>query len=180
MIEMPGVTRRGALVFAAGAMAAGCATRPPAPRTKPAALTLEEAFVGRTVGKGVFSFPIAQVNRRFRADLDGRLEGDRLTVVEDFFYEDGETNRLTWVFDRAGPGRWTGRREDTVGVAAVTEDNGLIRLEYLADVSSRGAVTRLGFRDLIYRTGPDVIVNEAVVSWNGLPLGSVRFEIRRA
>jgi hypothetical protein len=41
-------------------------------------------------------------------------------------------------------------------------------------------VTRLGFRDLIYRTGPDVIVNEAVVSWNGLPLGSVRFEIRRA
>jgi (2R)-sulfolactate sulfo-lyase subunit alpha len=67
----------------------------------------------------VFSFPIARVNRRFRADLDGRLEGDRLTVVEDFFYEDGETNRLTWVFDRAGPGRWTGRREDTVGVAVV-------------------------------------------------------------
>ena len=63
------------------------------------------------------------------------------------------------------------QHEDTVGVAAVTEDNGLIRLEYLADVSSRGSVTRLGFRDLIYRTGPDVILNEAVVSWNGLPLG---------
>ena len=180
MIESPGVTRRSALVFTAGAMVAGCATRPPAPRTKPAALTLEEAFLGRTRGEGVFSFPIAGVTRRFRADLDGRLEGDRLTVVEDFFYEDGETNRLTWVFDRAGPGRWTGKREDTVGVAEVTEENGLIRLEYLADVSSRGSVTRLGFRDLIYRTGPNVILNEAVVSWNGLPLGSVRFEIRRA
>lgn len=180
MIETSNTTRRSALVLGAGAILSGCATRPSAPRGKPAALTLEEAFVGRTVGEGVFSFPIAGVKRRFRADLDGRLEGDRLTVVEDFFYEDGETNRLTWVFDRTGPGRWTGRREDTVGVAAVTEDNGLIRLEYLADVNSRGSVTRLGFRDLIYRAGPGVIVNEAVVSWNGLPLGSVRFEIRRA
>ena len=179
MIEMPGVTRRGALVVVAGAMAAGCATRPPAPRPTPAALTLEEAFVGRTRGEGVFSFPIARVTRRFRADLDGRMEGDRLTVVEDFFYDDGETDRLTWVFDRVGPGRWTGKREDTVGVAAVSEENGVIRLEYLADVRSRGSVTRLGFRDLIYRTGSGVILNEAVVSWNGLPLGSVRFEIRR-
>ena len=67
-----------------------------------------------------------------------------------------------------------------MGEASVTEENGLIRLEYLADVRSRGSVTRLGFRDLIYRTGPNVILNEAVVSWNGLPLGSVRFEIRRA
>lgn len=173
------LTRRSAIVLAASATAA-CATRPPAPRASPAALTLEEAFVGRTRGEGVFRFPIARVTRRFRADLDGRLEGDRLTVVEDFFYEDGETDRLTWVFDRAGPGRWTGKREDTVGVAAVTEENGLIRLEYLADVRSRGNVTRLGFRDLIYRAGPDVVLNEAVVSWRGLPLGSVRFEIRRA
>lgn len=173
------LTRRSAIVLAASATAA-CATPPPAPRASPAALTLEEAFVGRTRGEGVFRFPIARVTRRFRADLDGRLEGDRLTVVEDFFYEDGETDRLTWVFDRAGPGRWTGKREDTVGVAAVTEENGLIRLEYLADVRSRGNVTRLGFRDLIYRAGPDVVLNEAVVSWRGLPLGSVRFEIRRA
>jgi hypothetical protein len=69
MIETSSTTRRGALVLTAGAMVAGCAIRPPAPRTKPAALTLEEAFVGRTVGEGVFSFPIARVNRRFGALL---------------------------------------------------------------------------------------------------------------
>lgn len=172
--------RRTALALAAGGLVSACATRPPEPRPRPAALTLTEAFLGRTRGEGVFRFPVARVTRRFRADLDGRLEGDRLTVVEDFFYEDGETDRLTWVFDRTGPGRWTGKREDTVGEASVTEENGLIRLEYLADVRSRGSVTRLGFRDLIYRAGPDLIVNEAVVAWRGLPLGSVRFEIRRA
>jgi hypothetical protein len=172
--------RRSTLALSASAVLAGCATRPADPRPAPAPLTLTEAFVGRTRGEGVFRFPIARVERRFTAELDGRLEGDRLTVVEDFAYADGEKDRLTWVFDRAGPGRWTGKREDTVGAATVTEANGLIRLEYLADVRSRGNVTRLGFRDLIYRASPELIVNEAVVAWRGLPLGSVRFEIRRA
>ena len=71
---------------------------------------------------------------------------------------------------------------------SLTEAFGALVEPVLADVTDAASLaraaaeieTRLGFRDLIYRTGPDVIVNEAVVSWNGLPLGSVRFEIRRA
>jgi hypothetical protein len=164
--------------FVLGALAlAGCARVPASPVGPRDPITLERAFVGRAVGAGVFRISLTGGERRFTARLDGRLEGDRLTVVEDFVYDDGEENRLTWVFDRAGPGRWTGRREDTVGVAEVIESGQEIRLSYLADFRSGNDVTRLGFEDVIY-LGPDGrVINDAIVTRWGLPVARVRFEM---
>ncbi len=169
---------RRSLLFGSLALAA-CARVPASPEGPLRPIRLEDAFTGRATGQGVFRVTLTGSERRFRGDLNGRLVGDRLSVVEDFFYDDGEENTLTWVFDRAGPGRWTGRRDDTVGFAEVVERGDEIRLSYTADFGSGGAVTRLGFEDVIY-FGPDgQIINEAVVTRFGIPVGTVRFEITR-
>jgi hypothetical protein len=159
---------------------AGCASVPASPTVGTRPVTLDRAFVGRKRGVGVFRVWLTGDERRFTARLDGRLSrgGQRLTVVEDFLYDDGQEDRLTWVFDRSGPGQWTGRRDDTVGEARVIEENGEIRLTYTADFKSLSGVTRLGFEDVIYLRDDGVIVNDAVVSRAGFPIGSVRFEIR--
>lgn len=167
--------------FLLGSLAlAGCATLPPSPTGETLPITLADAFTGRTTGRGVFRNSITGAERRFRADLNGRLRGDTLTVVEDFTYDDGQVDRLTWVFTRAGEGRWTGKREDTVGLAEVVEMGREVRLTYLADFRSPGRVTRLGFADVIYRLPDGPVVNEGVVMKSGIPVGTVRFEIRRA
>jgi hypothetical protein len=172
------LTRR-SLILGAAALA-GCARLPATPQGPLSPITLDKAFVGRAVGAGVFRVDLTGTERRFRAKLDGRLRGDRLTVVEDFIYDDGEENRLTWVFDRAGPGRWTGRREDTVGLAQVVENGTDIRLSYDADFVSEGVTTRLGFEDVIY-FGPDGrVINDAIVTRWGVPVAKVRFEMVRA
>lgn len=159
---------------------AGCARVPAAPDDLRRPITLEAAFAGRSVGAGVFRVPLTGLERRFTAQLDGRLEGDRLTVVEDFSYDDGTQERLTWVFDRAGPGRWTGRRDDTVGPAEVVEEGTTLRLSYTVDFRTGDGVTRLGFEDIIYFAPDGRVVNEAIVTRWGLPVGRVRFELRRA
>ncbi len=174
---MPNLSRR-SLILGSAALAA-CARVPASPSGNPPPLTLEEAFVGRLRGRGVFRVDLTGDERRFTADLDGTLSGDQLRVVEDFTYDDGQRDRLTWVFDRAGPGRWTGRREDTVGLAEVTELGTEIRLTYTADFTSPSGVTRLDFADVLYRGG-ERIVNDAVVRRWGLPVARVRFEMRRA
>jgi hypothetical protein len=170
------LTRR-TLLLAPLALAA-CAAEPPVPVSSEP-VTLVSAFAGRATGRGVFRNGLTGAERRFTARLDGRLRGDVLTVVEDFLYDDGQADRLTWVFTRSGPGTWTGRREDTVGVARVTEDGRVIRLAYVADFRSPGRVTRLGFSDVITRRADGVIVNDAVVRRGGVPVGTVRFEIAR-
>lgn len=173
---------KGALVLGGLALLAvvGCATVPPSPRVATQPITLDQAFAGQQTGAGLFRVQLTGAERRFTARLNSHLsrDGQRLTIVEDFVYDDGQTNRLTWVFDRDGPGRWTGRREDTVGMATAIEENGMIRLAYVADFDSGTAVTRLGFADVIYRRADGVIVNDAVVTRLGFPVGTVRFEIR--
>jgi hypothetical protein len=163
-----------------GLFLAGCATVPPSPTGATLPVTLDQAFVGRQTGVGVFTVPLTGDERRFTARLNGHLSrrGQRLTVVEDFTYDDGEANRLTWVFDRDGPGRWVGRRDDTVGQAIATEADGQVRLTYTADFAANGSVTRLGFADVIYRRADGLLVNDAVVTRLGIPIGKVRFEIR--
>lgn len=173
------LTRR-AVLAGSGLALAGCATAPASPTIPVRPITLVDAFQGRTVGTGVFRVPITGLTRRFRADLVGTTGPETLTVVEDFFFDDGETDRLTWRFRRIAPGQWIGSREDTVGTASVRELGNEVRLDYLADVRSKGSVTRLGFNDVIYRRADGVIINEAVVTSLGLAIGSVLFEIRRA
>jgi hypothetical protein len=165
-------------VLLGGFALAACARVPQSPAGPLAPITLDTAFAGRAVGAGVFRVDLTGAERRFRARLDGRLRGERLTVVEDFFYDDGEENRLTWVFDRAGPGRWTGRREDTVGTADVVETGTEVRLSYLADFRAGEDVTRLGFEDVIYFGDNGRVINDAIVTRWGLPVGRVRFEMQ--
>ncbi len=174
------IDRRSVLLGGAALSLAGCATSPPSPADPVLPITLIDAFRGRTVGVGVFRVPLAGVERRFRADLVGTVGRNTLTVVEDFYFDDGEVDRLTWRFTRTGATAWTGRREDTVGEASVRELRSEVRLDYLADVRSRGQVTRLGFADVIYRRRDGVVINEAVVSAGNVPIGSVWFELRRA
>ena len=187
---MPALIPRRRLILGAAALPlglAGCATVPPSPEGARLPLTLEDAFAGRAVGAGVFRIDLTGSERRFRARLDGRLSrgGARLTVVEDFLYDDGEENRLTWVFDRAAPDaagnpRWTGRREDTVGPAEVIELGDEIRLSYIVDFAAGEDVTRLGFADVIWRRPDGRIINDAIVTRFGIPVGRVRFEMIRA
>ena len=61
----------------------------------------------------------------------------------------------------------------------MVEDNGVIRLTYTADFVSPGAVTRLGFSDVIYDAGGGKIINDAIVTRWGLPVATVQFVIQR-
>ncbi len=181
MTKSPFLLNRRTIFFGASALVlAACAGVPPDPAPPTVPVTLTEAFVGRSTGTGLFRVWLTGDERRFSAKLNGTLSkgGNRLTVVEDFVYDDGEKNRLTWVFDRSGPGTWTGKREDTVGVAQVVEADDVVRLTYTADFASPSGVTRLGFADVIYRRPDGVIVNDAVVSRTGIPVGAVQFVIQ--
>jgi hypothetical protein len=175
--------RRTLLLGLAALPLAACAATPAPPGDAGAPITLVSAFQGRTTGRGHFRIWLTGEERRFTARLNGTVTGQSgartLTVVEDFAYDDGQKDRLTWVFRETGPGRWTGKREDTVGEATVIEEDGQIRLSYTADFKSPSGVNRLGFQDILYARPDGIIVNDAVVSKAGIAVASVRFLIRR-
>ncbi len=149
------------------------------PVTAPA-FTLEGFFTGKTVGKGAFSSAIAGVNRPMTVITTGRWNGRTLTLREDFIFADGEKDVKTWRFTRLSPGVYEGEREDVIGKAVVRQVGNTVQLTYSADVRSKdGSVTRLDFADTIAPIDRNSVINKAVVSKFGVPVGEVLLTFRR-
>jgi hypothetical protein len=162
-------------------LATGCAGPPtiPVPPDAPA-FVLERFFLGRTVGKGAFTAPIAGVNRPLTVVTNGRWDGKTLILREDFFFADGERDVKTWRFARLSPGVYEGTREDVIGKADVRQVGNTVQLTYSADVRGKdGSVTRLDFADTIAPIDARSVLNKAVVSKFGVPIGEVVLTFRR-
>jgi hypothetical protein len=163
-----------------GFMAAGlgaCVAPPDPPDTTAApALVLESFFPGRTVGGGVFTNAWTGAERRFSVVIDGSWDGATLTLVEDFAFADGETDRKTWRFERTGPGTYVGSREDVVGLARAWTDGKVVRLEYAVML---GGWT-VDFADVLALTDRQSLVNRATVGKWGIRVGRVELHLRHA
>ncbi len=155
-------------------LSGGCATVPATGTAlAPQGVALERDFRGRSYAKGVFTNRITGSARPFTVVLNGTWGGDVLRLREDFVYADGEKDVKTWVFTRRTPTRWTGTREDVVGEADVTVENGVVRISYEIDLPTSSGKVRLRFEDVIERRTDGMIVNRAIVSKFGVPLGDV-------
>jgi hypothetical protein len=168
------IPRRTVLGVALAAALPACATAPQfAADQSPRGILLERDFAGRSYAKGVFTNRLTGSKRGLTVVLDGRVRGDTLTLREAFTYSDGETDVKTWVFRRTEPGAYSGTREDVVGEASIrTEGNG-VRLSYDVDLPTGSGPVRVHFEDVIERDSQGVIVNRAIVSKFGAPIGDV-------
>jgi hypothetical protein len=168
--------RRRLLAGAAAALLLSACAGPPA-LTVPAdtpPFTLEGFFAGRTVGKGSFTSQVAGVNRELTVVTRGRWDGRTLTLREDFAFADGETDVKTWRFTKVAPGVYEGVREDVIGKADIRQVGNTVQLRYTADVRAKdGGITRLDFADTIAPLDRRRVLNEAVVSKFGVPVGKV-------
>ena len=134
-----------------------------AAQSKP--FVLEKFFAGKTEARGVFESKIAGVYRTFSVTTYGKAKGNTFTLVEDFFYDDGEKGRKTWVFTKIGEGRYEGVREDVVGKADIYYEGNSLKLKYVIDVPNKdGSTQRVSFDDTITGIDDKTAVNTALVS----------------
>lgn len=165
-------------VSCAAALSA-CATRPPVPDTVAEAFVLEEDLLGATTGVGQFT-TITGADRGFTAALNGTWDGTTLTLVEDFVFDDGETDRKTWRLTKVADGEYVGTREDVVGEARGFVDGDAFRLEYLVDLPlDDGGSRRVRFKDVLVTQADGSVLNKANVSWRGVRVGRVELVITR-
>ncbi len=138
---------------------------------------LERYFAGRTLAKGEFS-AINGVHRTFDVVLNGRWNGRRLKLTEDFVYNDGERDHKTWTFVKTGEGKYTGTREDVRGEALVTirGDTALYSYDVYLNAKERKNLVR--FHDKMVLKGNKVF-NTATVTKFGFPVASGKVDFSR-
>ena len=172
--------QRAAFAALAGATLTACATAPPRPANAAAStFVLERDLLGETTARGEFR-AITGTQRGFTARLNGRLNGNTFTLVEDFAYDDGERDRKTWVLTRQANGEWSGVREEVIGTARGFQDGNVFRLEYDVRLpSENGEGRRVRFRDVLALDGDGAVLNDANVGWFGLRVARVSLVITR-
>lgn len=140
---------------------------------------LEDYFLGKTRGYGLFENRGGKVTTQFVVDIIGKWEGDEFLLEEDFTYSDGRKEFFTWRIRKTGPGQYEGRREGVVGVAIGRSDGNALNWSYKMDLPRGDGSIRLSFDDWMILQQDDILMNRAQVSKFGFHVGSVTLSFRK-
>ena len=141
--------------------------------TAPRQLVLEEYFEGETTAYGLFEDRFGKVRRQFKVDIIGEVEGNRLTLTENFVYDDGERDTRVWEIDILGNGQYRGTAGD-VPVPAVGQVSGnAFNWKYRVDLKVGDSVWNVGFNDWMFLMQDGVLINRAYVTRYGIEIGQV-------
>lgn len=136
-------------------------------------LDLFDYFDGQSRAWGWFEDRFGTVKRQFVVSIQGRVEGDRLILEEDFVYDDGETDRRVWTIRRTGPNRYLGTAEDVIGQARGETAGNALNWQYTLALPVGDRIWNVRFDDWMFLQRDGVLLNRAVVSKWGLTVGRV-------
>lgn len=135
-------------------------------------------LIGKFVGHGTIT-PVVGSESQFDVSIEGSKNGESITLVEDFRYPSGALERKTWHLTHLGDGRYTGTREDVVGLAQVWQDGLTVRLDYnvMLDTPLGKIATR--FQDVMFLNDGSSVHNLATASKLGIRLARVDLVLHR-
>ena len=98
--------------------------------TQTPALDLRTYFNGMVDAWGVFTDRSGRVVKRFKVVMDCQWQGDEGVLDEAFTYSDGTQQRRIWKLKALPQGRYEGRADDVVGMAAGEVRGNAFRWQY--------------------------------------------------
>ncbi|PRY71244.1 DUF3833 domain-containing protein [Halomonas ventosae] len=143
-------------------------------------LDIGEYFEGRTHAWGMVQDYRGEVQRRFTVEIDGRLEGDTLTLDERFTYDDGETDRRVWTFERQGEDRWLGRANDVEGTVEARQAGHAFTMRYRLPVAVSGREITFTLDDWMYLQPDGRLINRTAMSKFGVTLAEITIVFDRS
>lgn len=154
---------------------AACSGRPALddPALSERELNLEEFFAGHTRAYGQFQDVFGTVRRRFEVDITGTWDGARLTLVEDFVYEDASTEQRIWTLTKTGAETWEGTAPGVQGVATGEERGDTFNWQYTIDLPVPDGTLRVTFDDWMWLLSEDRLLNRAYMYRFGVYIGDV-------
>ncbi|ROU02610.1 DUF3833 domain-containing protein [Histidinibacterium lentulum] len=177
--------RTGLAVIGLGLLA-GCVATPSFddPQLTGNELELQEFFDGDLRAYGQFQDVLGQVRRQFVVEIAGDWDGETLTLVEDFTYADGATERRVWTLRQTGPETWEGTAPGVIGTAKGEERGDRFNWRYTIDLPIVRAgepptTQRVTFDDWMWQLTEDRLFNRAYMYRSGFYIGEVSIMFER-
>ncbi|MGM0915304.1 MAG: DUF3833 domain-containing protein [Pseudomonadota bacterium] len=142
-------------------------------------LDIADYFEGQTRAWGMVQDYSGEVQRRFTVEIEGRVEGDTLTLDEHFVYDDGETDRRVWTFERDGEDRWIGRANDVEEPVTARQAGHVFNMTYRLPVEVSGREITFTLDDWMYLQPDGRLINRTAMKKFGVTLAEITIVFTR-
>lgn len=139
----------------------------------------EEYFPGQTRVWGIFQDRFGKVRRQFVVDIDGRWDGEVLTLEEDFRFDDGETTQRTWRIRKLADGRYEATAGDVIGTGTATALGQAFNLNYDIELPIGDDTWQVRFDDWLLLQPDGVVINRAYVTKFGVRIAEMTAFFRK-
>ncbi len=130
-------------------------------------------FEGNVKAWGMVQDYTEQQTRRFEVKIIGTVEGNTLTLVEDFAFDDGELDQRTWVINKLNDGSYQGKAEDILGVAIGQEQGNALQWRYDFELKTDDSTITVAFDDWLYRQDEKHVFNLTKIKKFGIEVGTI-------
>lgn len=157
----------------------GCSTNISDYQSTTPTFDMKTFFDGKLAAYGMVQNRNGKVIRRFRADLIGSWEGNKGLLEEDFFYDDGETQRRVWNLVKHGDNNYSGVASDTVGEATGQSQGFAFNWRYTLAIDVDGTTWDIDLNDWIYQLDESRLINQTEMTKWGFNVGQITLIIEK-
>ena len=136
-------------------------------------IKIEKYFEGQVKAWGILQDRKGRVTRQFEANMIGKFENNILTLEEDFFWKDGETQRRVWKIKKIDEHNYIGTAPDVVGEAKGVSYGPAFKFEYNLMIPFKGKNIKIRFDDWIFKQDEKVAINRATLTKFGFKVGEL-------
>jgi len=136
-------------------------------------IKIEKYFEGQVKAWGILQDRKGKVTRQFNANMLGKFENNILTLEEDFFWKDGETQRRVWKIKKIDEHNYIGTAPDVVGEAKGVSYGSAFKFEYNLMIPFKGKNIKIRFDDWIFKQDEKVAINRATLTKFGFKVGEL-------
>ena len=136
-------------------------------------IIIEKYFEGQVKAWGILQDRKGGVTRQFEANMLGKFENNILTLEEDFFWKDGETQRRVWKIKKIDEHNYIGTAPDVIGEAKGASYGSAFKFEYNLMIPFKGKNIKIRFDDWIFKQDEKVAINRATLTKFGFKVGEL-------
>ena len=136
-------------------------------------LYLFDYFKGKTSAWGIFEDRFGNVRRQFQVDIEGRINGNEMTLDERFHYNDGEKDQRIWRIRKTGDQTFEGEADDVIGTAKGEVQGNALNWTYDLNLKVGDSSYKVHFDDWMFLQSGGVMINRARLSKWGFDIGEV-------
>ncbi len=130
-------------------------------------------FEGNVRAWGMVQDYTEQQTRRFEVEIVGTVEGNRLTLVEDFVFDDGELDQRIWIITKLDDGSYQGEADDIIGLAAGQERGNALQWRYDFELKTDESTITVSFDDWLFRQDDKHVFNLTKIKKFGVEVGTI-------